>query len=187
MIMTNSDENWLMRVKWVRGKGIFIEAIILFLINIFMVLGFGYIIYENIEDISLLFKISSISAIDIIAILTSLLLALGFIYYIGYIIARRKREPNAGFSGGNLKEVIIPYGAILFLAIFLPILIVFLSNSGMSYIILYIVINIFLVLGFGYVNENITQRYEAKGLDRDKKDKVYFWEKYLKGKISNLL
>ncbi len=156
-------DNLIMKL---RGYGILIEAILLFGLNIYILTYYN--IYENIEDINLLFESSSISVTDIIAILTSLLLAIGFIYHVGFVAGLRNKNPTKGFGrGDSLTDTIIPHGAILLLAFFMPILMIFLSKLGLSGIGWYIEINILSTFAFGLFNELITQRLEARGQDRE--------------------
>ncbi len=104
-----------------------------------------------------------LSATDIIAILTSLLSAIGFIYHMGYKTASRIRNPSGGFGySDSLRDTIIPYGAIFSLAFFIPLLMVFSLKSGLFGIGLFILINIFLVFVLGFLNELIVQRLLEK-------------------------
>lgn len=147
-----------------KGYGILIEPILLSLLNYYILIP-RYGIFEIIKNI-IFFKFSSISVTDIIAVLTSLLLAIGFIYHVGFVIGIRKIHPNKGFGGGNsYTDMIIPHGAIFLLAFFMPLL--FLSESGKSGLGWYIAINIFLIFVFGLVNEWIIQRFDARGIDRE--------------------
>ncbi len=147
----------LMKFEWVRGYGIFIEAIVLYKINYYLTHNNDVINY--IKNILKNVITSTVSATDIIAIFTSLFLSIGFIYYAGFITARRKNNPTLSF-GENFRDIIIAFGAIFFSAIFLPLL------SDKPDINWYILINILFVFGCGYVNERITQQYEAMGLNR---------------------
>lgn len=172
--MAKRFDELLMENRWAKGIGIFIEAFVLLIINC-LYLIINYFIFKNDvinhikNDILLLTSSYTISATGTIAILTSLLLAIGFIYHIGYFIAWRYKEPNAGFGGGSLRDIIIPFGAIYILIIFLPILIGFLLNSERYDIMLYIVINILFIFGCGLINEWIIQQYEENGYNRNQK------------------
>lgn len=133
-----------------KGLAIFFEAGFLFFIN--------YFLFGNHESI-----INSIdsryvkSATDISAILTVLLLSLGFIYYIGYFIAAKLWKVDINIGGGPLSQLILPYGAIFLLAIFILPLMIYLSSSQFSDIRKFIIINFGFVFIVGFINEFIIQ------------------------------
>jgi hypothetical protein len=100
-------------LKKMKGYGILIEAGFLSLSN--------YIFIGHHKSIINL--IISRSVTDIIAILTVLLLSLGFIYFIGYFFAARLRYSDKNLAdGGTLKDNILPFGAIFLLAILFPLM-----------------------------------------------------------------
>ena len=92
--------------------GIFIEAGILLFIN--------YTFFDNEKrNIISLITSRSASATDIVAILTLLVLSLGFIYWLGHFIVVRIWNFEASFGGGGpLNEHIIPFGALFFIVFF---------------------------------------------------------------------
>jgi len=141
----------------IKGKGIFIEAGFLLLVNI-LLLYFNFKDYESKKEY-IISLISANSPIDIFAILTSLILSLGFIYWLGYFIVARLQKFDESFGGsGPLREHIIPFGALFFLVFFLPLLI-FLSEPIRNYIAL----NILLVFIFGFGNEYIMWKFNLRG------------------------
>lgn len=163
-------DNFIMNnlIMKIRGIGILVEAVILYLFNNYILIP-SFNIYKNIEVVSSIFKISSISVTDMIAAITSLLMAIGFIYYIGYKTASRIRNPSGGFgSGDSLRETITPYGAILLLAFFMPLMMIILSKLELSGIGWYITWNIILVFVLGFGNEWIVQRLLARVISREK-------------------
>lgn len=138
----------------IRGIGIFIEAGLLLLLNVFLLFFCGYgSIKQNIISF-----ISANPATNIFAILTSLVLALGYTYWLGYFIVVRKMDPKAPIYGGPLSEHVITLGALFFIVLFLPLLMMFYSKPYIQYLSL----NILLVFIFGFVNEYVVRILEKK-------------------------
>ncbi len=143
--------------KTFMGKAMFIEAGLLFSINCGLLYYFYVTDYQNIQNIISL----SASTTDTLAILASLILSLGFMYWIGHFMAVRIFDPEANYgSSGILREHIIPFGALFFIVFFLPLLWMFLSKF---YIIqYYIVLNTIFVFSLGFVNEYIMRKFNLR-------------------------
>lgn len=147
----NVEMNFLNKIK---GYGILIEAGFLSFIN--------YTLFGDHKSIIDLIPRQD-SATEIIAILTVLLLSLGFIYYIGYHIAARFTNPDKMIIGGEtLRDNILPYGAIFILVIFLTPLIIYLSSSQLSEIRLFVMINFGFVFFVGFINDYIVIKFKLR-------------------------
>jgi len=135
-------------LKKLRGFAIFIEAGFLSFIN--------YIIFGDHERIINFFSSNIVT--DNIAILTILLLSLGFIYYIGYFLGAKLMKVDLKLKGGgSLSELILPYGAIFILAIFIFPLIIHFSKPELSYFRIFIINTFGFVFIFGFINEVFDQ------------------------------
>ena len=140
----NHKEYFLNIVKVLEGFGIFIEALILLVWNIYL---FG----EHKSIMDLIISRKETHPTEILAILTILLLSLGFIYYMGYFLGAKLMKVDLKLKGGgSLSELILPYGAIFILAIFIYPLLKYLSS-------LQLVITVVFVFLCGIINECITQ------------------------------
>lgn len=151
-------KNWLKLFNKIKGIGIFIEAGILLVLN-FSLLYLYKEYYVSKKEYIISFISSNSSATAIFAILTSLVLSAGFIYWLGHFIAVRLWNFEAQFgSSGPLREHIIPFGALFFIVFFLPLLMMFLSEP----IRFHITLNIVFVLICGFVNEYIMRYLRPK-------------------------
>lgn len=202
-IMVNSCVKKL--INELKGFAIFIEAVILAVINKFL---FGD--YESIINFLFISRHSVISPTNILAILTILLLSIGFIYYIGYFIGyiysikkfRLNKEKIYGVGGKSLREQILPHGALFLLAISIPPLMkypskyplsqqlsdfqqfvlvyIFGTSQQISDIRYFIILNFVLVFLFGLFNEIIIQLY----LNDENKFNFQVWK--MKWKITSI-
>lgn len=139
-------------IEKLRGYAVFIESFILFSIDYFILKKYFLISYSD-NDLNTI--IHSFSKTDIITILTSSAIAIGFLYYIGYSIAARRK----GLILKHPLQYSITFnGSILFLGVFLSLL----SASGHLNIMLFILINIIFVVGFAFSNEVITENKDEQ-------------------------
>ena len=143
--MANKYVDYILnRLKVLEGLGIFIEAILLLVWNIFL---FGE--HKSIMDLIISRKVTSPT--EILAILTIFLLSIGFIYYMGYFLGAKFMKVDLKLKGGGiLSELILPYGAIFILAIFIYPLMAYLSSPQLD-------ITVVFVFLCGFINEFITQ------------------------------
>ncbi len=139
----------------IEGYAIFIEAGILSFIN--------FVLFGDHKSILYLIIPGAISATEILAILTILLLSIGFVYYIGYFIGARLSGIKIILSGGgSLSTHILPYGAIFILAIFIIPIMIFLSSPQFSDIRIFTIITFWFVFCAGLFNEYLVNKYNLR-------------------------
>lgn len=143
---------WRILIKSIRCNGLLRGLLILLIFDSINISYF--IIFLDNPNIEVSSDIK-----DIIAILTSSIISIGFLYYIGYIIALRLKEnPYVAKPNQSLQYFITFNGSMLFLSIFLPFLGLYLIDLGQLYIRVYILIliNIASVVGIAFLNTWIT-------------------------------
>ncbi len=126
------------------GYGIYVESFILLIFNLFYLKFLG----TNLLEIEI---IDNWPITDKIAILTSSVIAIGFLYHIGYLTARRHM-----FTKQPPQYMVIFQGSLLFLGIFLPLLYFGLLDNNQR-IFWFILPNIAAVILCGFFNETIAQ------------------------------
>jgi hypothetical protein len=144
-------ENKKNPIKWLRNRFKPLNGYgVLFEFAVFVVINNYYLIPNFFPIDSLKDTIKSLTITEIITILTASVIAIGFLYYLGYISAAKITHQNVPHP---LQYIVSFHGSLFFLGVFLPVLIAVSSAFEQSNILGFILINIIVVMGVGFFNE----------------------------------
>ncbi len=144
--MIKALRNWL--IKKLTGRAIKLEVIFTFLVNIAY---FAYFYFHGTK--SLTTTIDSLDITDKIAILTLSIIAISFLYYLGYSIVRGIQVNLKPPDQYTNRYKITFHGIFFCLGIILPLLIFSLLANDQLEVLVFILMNSGLMVLFGWVNE----------------------------------